>query len=309
MNECLGSFYDEKSKKFFTISDPSSTVSFEWESCPRPQKIELAEEPQKQLVDHKDGDEKPMVGRQVKESRVVAPENARKEVSESTPVETDDRYWMPIRAFTNGFVSNRAARVGLDPNLEWTLLSYKTYRSIGSEVPLRQAEDILDTKTGDSLGVVGKASIVLQLGQFHRRTDGLVIDGLNVDLTLGLFWDFVFDTKNEVLKTGKKYSSPIDVRFKCPGRPRYRVRAGMQTGRVCVNAAVTTESCEAESAKPPKWALAHTESAGSGTEKAVCDVAVTRENQTGEVENFTMLPSESATKFRKVAARKTSVRE
>ena len=46
MNECLGSFYDEKSKKFFTSSDPSSAVSFEWESWPRPQKIELAEEPQ-----------------------------------------------------------------------------------------------------------------------------------------------------------------------------------------------------------------------------------------------------------------------
>ena len=31
MNECLGSFYDEKSKKFFTSSDSSSAVSFE--SC------------------------------------------------------------------------------------------------------------------------------------------------------------------------------------------------------------------------------------------------------------------------------------
>ena len=57
----------------------------------------------------------------------------------------------------------------LDPNLEWTLLSYKTYRSIGSEVPLRQAEEFLETKTGDNLGVVGKASIVLQLGQFHTK--------------------------------------------------------------------------------------------------------------------------------------------
>ena len=127
-----------------------------------------------------------MVGRQMKVSRVVAPENARKEFSESTPVETNDRYWMPIRAFTKGYVNDRAAIVELDPNLEWTLLSYKAYRSIGSEVPLRQAETILETKTGDSWDVVGKASIVLQLGQFHRRTDVLVIDGLDVDLILGL---------------------------------------------------------------------------------------------------------------------------
>ena len=82
MNECLGSFYDEKLKKFFTISEPSWAVSFEWESCPRPQKIELVEEPQTQLVDWKDGDDKPMVGCHLNESRVVAPENARKEVSE-----------------------------------------------------------------------------------------------------------------------------------------------------------------------------------------------------------------------------------
>ena len=60
----------------------------------------------------------PMVGRQVKELRVVAHENARYEVSESTPVEIDDRYWMPIRAFTDGCVNNRAARVELDRKLE-----------------------------------------------------------------------------------------------------------------------------------------------------------------------------------------------
>ena len=111
MNEGIGSFYDEQSKKFFTSSEPISAVSFEWESCPRPQKIELAEESQTQLVDRKDGDDKPVVGREVKESRVVAPKNARKEVSESTPVETDDRCWMPIREFTNGYVNNRAAKV------------------------------------------------------------------------------------------------------------------------------------------------------------------------------------------------------
>ena len=67
MNECLGSFYNEKSTKFFTSSDPSSAVSFEWESCSKPQKIELAEEPQTQLLDRKDGDDKPMVGRQMKD--------------------------------------------------------------------------------------------------------------------------------------------------------------------------------------------------------------------------------------------------
>ena len=138
---------------------------------------------------------------------------------------------------------------------------------------LRQAEENLETKTRDSWGVVGKASIVLQLGQFNRRTDGLVIDGLDVVLTLGLVWyeqdeDFVFDIENEVLKTGKKCSGPIEVRFKFPGRPRLRVRHGMETGRICANAAVTTDSCEAESAKPPKWALAYPESTCSGAEMA-----------------------------------------
>ena len=90
---------------------------------------------------------------------------------------------------TTGYVNNRSARVELDPNLEWTLLCYKTYRSIGPEIPLRQAEEILEileTKTGDSLDAVGKASIVLQLGQFHSRTDPLVVNGLELDLTLGL---------------------------------------------------------------------------------------------------------------------------
>ena len=254
MNECLGSFYDEQSKKFFTSSEPNSAVSFEWESCPRPQKTELAEESQTH---------KPVVGRQVKESRVVAPKNARKEVSESTPVETDDRCWMPIRAFTSGYVNNRAAKVELDPDTEWTLLSYEAYRSIGSEMPLRQAGDILETKTGVSIEVVGRASIVLQLGQFNRRTEVLVVDGLDVDLTLGLVWyeqneGFVFDMRNEVLKTGTKCSSPIQVRFRCPGRPRFRVRRGMDSGRVCAKAAATTDSCDT--------VPVYHEGAGPGTE-------------------------------------------
>ena len=60
-------------RNFSTSSDPSSAISFDRESCPRPQKIELAEEPQTQSVDRKEGDGKPMVGRRVKESRVVAP--------------------------------------------------------------------------------------------------------------------------------------------------------------------------------------------------------------------------------------------
>ena len=204
-----------------------------------------------------------MVGRQVKESRVVAPKKARKEKSESTPVETDDRHWMPIRAFTIGYVNNRAAKVELDPDTKWTLLSYKAYRSIGSEVPLRQAEEILETKTGVSLEGVGRASIVLQLGLFNRRTKVLVVDGLDVDLTLGLVWyeqneDFVFDMRNEVPKTGTKCSSSIQVRFRCPGRPRFRVRHGMDSGRECVNAAATTESCDT--------VLFYHEGAGSGTE-------------------------------------------
>ena len=199
----------------------------------------------------------------MKESRVVAPENARKEVSESTPVETEDSYWMPIRAFTNGHVNNRAAKVELDPDTEWNLLSDKAYRSIGSEMPLRQAEEILKRKTGVSLEVVGRASIVLQLGQFNRRTEVLVVDGLDVDLTLGLVWyeqneDFVFDMRSEVLKTGTKCSIRIQVRFRCPGKPRFRVRHGMDSGRVCINAAATTDSCVT--------VLVYHEGAGSGTE-------------------------------------------
>ena len=83
-------------------------------------------------------------------------------------------------------------------------------------------------KTGESLDVDGKGSAVLQLGQFNRRIDVLVVDGLDVDLTFGLVWyerneDFVFDLKNEVLKTGKKCSSPIEVRFRCPGIPSWAI--------------------------------------------------------------------------------------
>ena len=152
----------------------------------------------------------------------------------------------------------------LDPDTEWTLLSYEAYRLIGSEMPLRQAEEILETKTGVSLEVVGRASIVLQLGQFNRRTEVLVVDGLDVDLTLGLVWfeqneGFAFDTRNEVLKTGTKCSSPIQVRFRCPGRPRFRVRRGMDSGRVCAKAAATTDSCDT--------VLVYHEGAGPGTEQ------------------------------------------
>ena len=168
-----------------------------------------------------------------------------------------------LRAFTDGYVNDRAAKVALDPDVEWTLLSYKTYRSIGSEMPLRQAEETLETKTGVSLEVVDRASIVLQLGQFNRRTEVLVVDGLDVDLTLGLVWyeqkeDFVFDMRNEVLKTETKCRSPTQVRFRCRGRTRFRVRNGMDSGRRCVNAAATTDSCDT--------GLVYHEGAGSGTE-------------------------------------------
>ena len=64
--------------------------------------------------------------------------------------------------------------------------------------------------------------------------------------------------RNEVLKTGTKCSSPIQVRFRCPGRPRFRVRNGMDSGRVCANAAATTDSCDT--------VLVYHEGAGSGTE-------------------------------------------
>ena len=104
---------------------------------------------------------------------------------------------------------------------------------------------------------------MLQLGQFNRRTEVLVVDRLDVDLTLGLVRyeeneDFVFDIRNEVLKTGTKCSSPIEVRFRCPGRPRIRVRRGADLGRVCVKAAATTDSCDT--------VLVYHEGAGSGTE-------------------------------------------
>ena len=143
-------------------------------------------------------------------------------------------------------------------------------------MPLRQAEEILETETGVSLGVVGRASIVLQLGQFNRRTEVLVVDGLDVDLTLGLVWyeqneDFIFDMRNEVLKTGTKCCSPIEVRFKCPGRARFRVRHGMDSSRVCVKAAATSDPCDT--------VLVYHEGAGSGTEMTGCDVAVTCEIQ------------------------------
>ena len=52
------------------------------------------------------------------------------------------------------------------PTAEWTLLSYKAYRLIGSDSPLRQAEEIPEKKTGVSLFVAGRASNVFQLGQF-----------------------------------------------------------------------------------------------------------------------------------------------
>ena len=182
MNECIGSFYDEKSKKFFTSSDPKSAISFERE--------------------FEEG------------SEWIEPRGDRRQVLDTH------------QSFHEWLCQQQAAKVEMDPNLEWTMLSYKTYRSIDSEVPLRQAEESLETKTGDSLGVVGKESIVLQLGQFHRRS--IVVNGLDVDLLLGLVWyeryeDFVFDMMNDVLKTGLKRSSPIQARFRCSMRPRLRV--------------------------------------------------------------------------------------
>ena len=64
--------------------------------------------------------------------------------------------------------------------------------------------------------------------------------------------------RKEVLKTGTKFSSLNQVRFRCPGRPRFRVRHGMDSGRECVNAAATTDSCDK--------VLFYHEGAGSGTE-------------------------------------------
>ena len=81
-------------------------------------------------------------------------------------------------------------------------------------------------------------------GKVSQKDRCIVGRWADVDLTLGLVWYvlneyFVFDVKNEVLKTGAKCSSPVEVGFRCPGRPRLRVRDGMETGRKCVNAAVT----------------------------------------------------------------------
>ena len=251
MNECIGSFYDEKSKQLFRSADPNSAVPFEWDSASRAQKIDLVGvSPMHSVAGEEEGAMKQMDAYKGEEPCCEPTTDTGEKMVSSTSVEQDDKYWMPCRAFTNCYVNGRAAKVELNPDIEWTMLSYKTYRLIGSEVPLRQAEEILETKTGDNLGAVGKASVVLQLGQFTRTINVLVVDGLDDDLTLGLVWyernkEFVFDMKNEVLKTGKKCSIPIEVKLRCPGRPRFRVRDGMETGRVCVNAAVTTDSCEA----------------------------------------------------------------
>ena len=82
----------------------------------------------------------------------------------SSSVDQDDQYWSPFRAFTNGYLNGRAAKVKLGQDIEWTLLSCKAYRSIESECPLRQAEEIPETKTGVRLFVAGKASIALSAG-------------------------------------------------------------------------------------------------------------------------------------------------
>ena len=83
-------------------------------------------------------------------------EVARKEVNVSTPVETVDKYWFPwfpIRAFTNGYVNNRAAMQRLP--IDWIGDTRKSGREIN------------ETKAGVNLLVLRKKSILLQVGQFH----------------------------------------------------------------------------------------------------------------------------------------------
>ena len=70
-----------------------------------------------------------------------------------------------------------------------------------------------------------------------------------------------------------------------------------------------TDSCEAESAKPLKWALAYPESAGSGTKMPGCDVAVTRKNQAGCAVTFDDAAERVGTEVPKVGIRRTSIRE
>ena len=97
-----------------------------------------------------------------------------------------------------------------------------------------------------------------------------MVDGLEVDLTLGLVWcersaDFVFDMKNEVLKIETKCRSPIEVNF---SRPEYR-NFGCDMGRIQAEYA----SMQLRLQTP---VLAYNEGAGSGTEMTRCDIAVTR---------------------------------
>ena len=103
-----------------------------------------------------------------------------KKVVASSSVEQNDNYWSLRRASKKRYVNGRPARVELDPDIDLTLISNDVFQLIQSEASLRQVEEIIETTTGVSSVVVGKASIGLQLGQFRRWTDVLVVDGLDV---------------------------------------------------------------------------------------------------------------------------------
>ena len=81
------------------------------------------------------------------EPLVLVLENARNEVTVATPVETDDRYYMSIRQFTNGYVNNKAVKAKVDLNNHLTLISDETYHLVRSDVPLEDHEEIVEKQT------------------------------------------------------------------------------------------------------------------------------------------------------------------
>ena len=50
----------------------------------------------------------------------------------------------------------------------------------------KSGREINETKAGVNLLVLRKKSILLQVGQFHIRTDVVVVNGVDVDQTFGL---------------------------------------------------------------------------------------------------------------------------
>ena len=177
-----------------------------------------------------------MAVRKNEEPLVLVLEKARNEVTVATPVETDDRYYMPIRQFTNGYVNNKAVNAKVDLNNQLTLISDENYHLVRSDAPLEDHEEIVEKQTGNILVAAGKTSVVLQLVKFRRRTDILMVKAQDVDLTLGLICyernkSFVLDTREETLKPDAECNSSSRVEVKRRARPGLQVRSGKETSK------------------------------------------------------------------------------